>query len=141
MRHQQRAAINFIFRFAKPKITRTEEGHEMRPQIEGVDAVFVDLQGFIIQRRNEILPGLRDFHENRKRFRQSLRALKYEFLEIIRRKGSRAVKNGALHVFGKRNRTSFKSIHESLVTLVEFSHVQAKVFDSLMARGAVPAVR
>src|ERR1700690_394786 len=132
MRHEQRAPVNFILRFAKSEIAGAEESHKMRPQIECVDPVFVDLEGFIIQRRDEILPGLRQFRKYWKRFRQNLRALKCEFLEIIWREGSRAVKNGALHIFGKRDGPSLESIHESLMTLVEFCHVQAKFLDGLM---------
>src|SRR5271163_2286773 len=100
MGHLQRATVNLFVRLAKPEIAGTEERRKKSGQIECCNAMFVELERLIVERRYKILFRPRHFSQNGERLRQRLRAIEYEFLEIIWRERALVIKHGASHIFG-----------------------------------------
>src|SRR6202041_488639 len=71
----------------------------------------------------------------------NLRTVEHEFLETIKGESAFAIKHGPFQIFRQGNPARLKSVEESVVPLVEFSHVKAEFLDGRMARRAVPAIR
>src|SRR6266404_30147 len=65
----QSDAIDRLFWLTGANVTGAEENKEVSSEIEGFNAVLVELERLVIDGADKVFPGVRDFIENGARFR------------------------------------------------------------------------
>src|SRR6202049_179873 len=136
----QRQPVDPRVRLPHTEKARAEERGKIIPQVEALDAVFVHLQRFIVQRGEEILPCARHSRENRHPFRTFLRLLLHELLEILRGERSRAVEDGAGKIFLQAGGARLEGVQHQLMSILEIVGIELEFLYSAAPLRAVPCI-
>src|SRR5580704_14971402 len=96
-------AENGLFRLARTDVAGTEKDEKIPPQIKCFDAVLVQLERFIIDRTNKVLPTSRGVRENCSSVGILFGLREHKASELFTRKRTRAVKESPIQIFVQRN--------------------------------------
>src|SRR6266481_4211711 len=122
-----------LFRLARTDIARAEEDEKIPAQVEGFDAVLVELEGLVVDRADEIFAGASGVGEDRSGFRIFFRLGEHEGCELLTREGARAVKEGALEIFIQRDVAGIERGKGQVMTVLKFFVVEVESSGGLAA--------
>ena len=95
----ERDPIDRLFGLAGPDVTGAKENLKVPAKVEGLDAVLVELQRFIIDGADKVFPGVRDLIKNGAGFRVFLGLREHEGCEFLASEGALAIEQGPVEIF------------------------------------------
>src|SRR5260370_9989541 len=136
----QRDEKNRFLRLARVQITRAEKHLEVSSQSKRFDAVFVQLQRFVVDRADKIFSGSRRGVEHGARLRVLLRLREHERREFFPCEPARPVEQRAVEILIQRNVPGIKRRKRKVVAILKFFPIQAKRLGRFAPRPRVPAI-
>jgi len=136
----QSDAEDELFGLARMHITGTEEDLEVPAKLEGLDAIFIELQGLVVDGADEVFAGAGDFIEDGSRLRVLPGLREHEGSEIFAGKRARPIEQSAIEIFVERDVAGIESREAEFVAILEFVPVELKGFGGGAAGIAVPPI-
>jgi hypothetical protein len=122
------------------QIARTEKDLKVAAQIELRDAIFVQLERFVVNRPDEEFIFASDGIEHRAGFRILLGLREHEPLEVFGRKTALSIEKRAIQVFIDRDVSGIEGREGKIVAVVELVPVEVEGVNGKAARSGVPAI-
>src|SRR5208283_4223710 len=141
LRHLQCDAVNGLFRLARIQVAGAEEKLKIVAQLEGLNAILVEFQRFIVDRSNEILPRPCQGRQDGASLRKLSGLRKHEGGEFFPGERARPVEEGAIQVLVEGDLARVKSGERKIVAVLEILPIELEGLGSFAARIAIPPVR
>ena len=133
-------AIDRFLGLAKSDETGTDEQAEDFTQAEGLDAIEVEVGGFVVDGAHQIVAGVRQRTGQFEDRRVGLRERQHVVFEVFDGEGAGSIENGAVEIFVKADLAAFKGRDDHVMAVVEFGFVETEMIEGLLALGVVPGV-
>src|SRR5260370_1428038 len=136
----QSHAKDQLFGLAGSNVTGAEENEKVPSKVEGLDAVLVELQRFVIDGTDKIIPGASDLIENGARLRKFLGLREHESGEFLAREAARAIEQCPVEIFVQGDLPGIEGREREIVAILKFFPIQVKSDCGFFARSAVPTI-
>src|SRR5260370_12371809 len=136
----QRDAKDRLLGLAGAHVTGAEENQKVSSKIEGLNAVFVELQRLIIDGADKVFPVARNLVQNGARLRVFFGVREHEGGELLAGEAELAIEQGPVEIFIQGDLSAVEGREREIVAVMKFLPIQVESVCGFFSRSAVPAI-